>query len=77
MIQSDSDIKSTFGKTVRRIRYQLGISQEALADRCSLDRTYIGGIERGERNIGLVNIIRISEALDIPTAILFESFSDD
>lgn len=54
-----------FGKTVRRFREQQGLSQEALADLSHLHRTYIGGIERGERNIGLLNLLRIAKALNI------------
>ena len=45
-----------FGKKVKELRKQKGLSQEALALLCDLDRTYIGGVERGERNIGLINI---------------------
>jgi transcriptional regulator with XRE-family HTH domain len=47
------------------------MSQEAFADMCNLDRTYIGGIERGERNVALVNIEKIAGALQIPIAQLF------
>ena len=47
-------------------------SQEAFAEECDLDRTYMGGIERGERNLGLRNIERIAEALDITIAELME-----
>lgn len=43
----------------------LGFSQEELAARAELDRTYIGGVERGERNVGLINIHRIAKALDL------------
>ena len=63
-----------FGKTVKRLREQLGLSQERLAQLSGLHRTYIGGIERGERNIGLLNIVRLSKALDISPSILFEEF---
>ncbi len=57
------DPRTIFGSTVRSIRQRQGISQEDLADRCGLHRTYIGGIERGERNVGLINIIAIAAAL--------------
>ncbi len=50
------DIRSEFGKRVRELRARSGMSQELLADRSGLDRTYISGVERGERNISLVNI---------------------
>jgi transcriptional regulator with XRE-family HTH domain len=50
---------------VRRYRKALGLSQEAIADKCRLDRTYISGIERGKRNVSLVNIKTIEKALGI------------
>jgi transcriptional regulator with XRE-family HTH domain len=54
-----------FGQNVRLAREAKGLSQEVLAMRADLDRTYIGGVERGERNISLVNICRIAFALDV------------
>jgi transcriptional regulator with XRE-family HTH domain len=60
-----------FGKRVRDLRKRAGLSQEAFADLCELDRTYIGGIERGERNVSLLNIQRIAVALQIQTLELF------
>jgi transcriptional regulator with XRE-family HTH domain len=65
------DIRIRFGRALRRRRQKLGMSQEAFADMCNLDRTYIGGIERGERNVALVNIEKIAGALQIPIAQLF------
>lgn len=56
----------TFGETVRELRRAQGLSQEALAERAGLHRTYIGGIERGERNIALLNIIALARALSVP-----------
>jgi transcriptional regulator with XRE-family HTH domain len=53
-----------FGAAVRARRLELGMSQEDLAAACDLHRTYVGGIERGERNLSLLNIVRISRALD-------------
>ncbi len=61
----------TFGKTVRSIREDKNLSQEALAELAGLHRTYIGGVERGERNVGLLNILRISQALRTRPADLF------
>jgi transcriptional regulator with XRE-family HTH domain len=65
------DIRIRFGKAVRQRRHKLGVSQEAFADMCHLDRTYIGGIERGERNVALVNIEKIAKTLKLTIAELF------
>ena len=54
-----------FGNVVRSIRLDKGISQEALAELAGIDRSYMGGIERGEHNIALINIKRISDALEM------------
>jgi transcriptional regulator with XRE-family HTH domain len=59
------DIRTRFGRAVRQKRHKLGVSQEAFADLCGLDRTYIGGIERGERNVALVNIEKVAKALKL------------
>jgi transcriptional regulator with XRE-family HTH domain len=59
------DILKKFGKRVREERKKLDISQEELADRAGVHRTYIGMIERAERNITLINIHKISRALKI------------
>ena len=67
----DEAIKVAFGKRVRELRTEKGLSQEGLALACDLDRTYIGGIERGERNVGLVNIQKIAAALGVPLRELF------
>jgi transcriptional regulator with XRE-family HTH domain len=50
---------------VRSCRGKLSISQEELAARAGLDRTYVGGVERGERNISILNLLKIAEALEI------------
>lgn len=58
-------ILKRFGDRVRQLRKERELSQEAFAALCELDRTYIGGIERGERNVGLKNIEVIARALDV------------
>jgi transcriptional regulator with XRE-family HTH domain len=65
------DIRVRFGRALRRRREKLKVSQEAFADMCVLDRSYIGGVERGERNIGLVNIEKIAKTLRLTIADLF------
>lgn len=69
--QTKEKIKKTFGDRVRLLRNERGISQEQLALACGLDRTYIGGVERGERNISLINIYKIAEALGASVGDLF------
>ncbi|NJN60163.1 MAG: helix-turn-helix transcriptional regulator [Coleofasciculaceae cyanobacterium RL_1_1] len=53
------------GSRIREIRKAKGLSQEAFADKCNLDRTYIGGVERGERNISFLNLYTISSNLNL------------
>lgn len=65
------------GQNIRALRKQKGFSQEALAFEAELDRTYIGGIERGERNVSLLNICRIARALGVPPAILLDGIGYD
>lgn len=54
-----------FGARVRDLRAAIGLSQEELAERAGLHRTYIGGIERGERNLGVVNLLQLAKALRV------------
>ena len=70
-ISSNKTLKQ-FGERVRHLRGDKGLSQESFANLCDLDRTYIGGIERGERNVSLLNIERIASALQVPISELFE-----
>ena len=58
------DILTRYGQAVRKIRLERGISQEELADRCGLHRTYISDIEFGKRNLSLENIERIAISLN-------------
>jgi transcriptional regulator with XRE-family HTH domain len=72
MRKNDTTLRK-FGQAVREGRAQLGISQEELAARAGLDRTYVGGVERGERNVSLLNITRIANALEVPVKKLFDN----
>lgn len=64
MVRS-KDILVRFGEHVRRLRKAKGLSQEGFAHECGLDRTYVGGIERGERNVALRNIERLAKSLGV------------
>ncbi|MCH8331862.1 MAG: helix-turn-helix transcriptional regulator [Bacteroidetes bacterium] len=72
-MNKSNDILKRFGRRVKAIRQQKGIaSQMALALKSGLDRTYIGGIERGERNVALKNIEKIAKALGVSLDELFK-----
>ena len=60
------------GASISRLREAEGISQEELAERCGLHRTYIGSVERGERNVSLNNIVRIAKALRTKASVMVE-----
>ena len=68
---SDEKILTQFGKAVHAQRAKLKISQEELAERAGLHRTYISDIERGSRNVSLLNIHQIAKALELSTVELF------
>jgi transcriptional regulator with XRE-family HTH domain len=68
----ESQLLQNFGDRVRALRLDLGVSQEKLALDCGLDRTYISGIERGKRNVSLVNIHRLADALGVPASDLLK-----
>ena len=61
-----------FGKKVHSVRNEQKISQEKLAELSELDRTYISSVERGQRNISILNIIKIADALDVTASSLLE-----
>jgi len=65
------DIRIRFGRAIRRIREEQEINQEEAAERCGLHRTYYSGIERGVRNVSLVNIERIAKGLETTLPDLF------
>lgn len=66
------NVQLAFGEKVRALRKERNISQEALANLAELDRSYIGGVERGERNISIANIMNIAVALDVNIRDLFD-----
>jgi len=68
-------VKSRFGDRLRQLRDERGYSQEALAERAGLHRNYVGGVERGERNVALENIVKLAKALSVKPADLFTDFS--
>jgi len=70
-----STVKVLFGKRVRELRKLRGWSQEEFGLKVALDRSYIGGVERGERNVSLENICLIAAALDVVPSQLFEGWS--
>ncbi len=67
----ETDIRARFGRRLREIRQERGLSQEELAFRAGLHRTYVSSAERGQRNVGLVNVERLAQALDIEIGELF------
>lgn len=71
-MRKNVSIQQKFGNRVRKLRKSKGWSQEEFADQCGLHRTYIGAIERGERNVSLNNIHAIAKALDISVKDLFD-----
>jgi len=60
------------GQTIRLIRHKKGYSQESVALACDLDRSYFGGIERGEHNVAVINLEKIATALDVDIRYLFK-----
>ncbi|HEX7154354.1 MAG TPA: helix-turn-helix transcriptional regulator [Thermoanaerobaculia bacterium] len=70
------EILRLFGERLRELRTERNISQERLAELAGLDRNYIGQIERAERNVALVNIVKIAQALEIAPAELFATLTE-
>ena len=70
-----TDPRASFGKQVRKLRLERRLSQEKLAELADLHRNYVGGVERGERNIAILNIVALAHALRVKPAKLLESLS--
>lgn len=70
--RDEPDYKAAFGQAVRKLRHELGMSQEELAELASIHRTYVGDIERGKRNISLHNMLRLSTAFNVPLSRLIQ-----
>ena len=68
-------VKSRFGTRLRQLRDERGYSQEELAERAGLPRNYVGGVQRGERNVALENIVKLAKALSVKPGDLFTDFS--
>jgi transcriptional regulator with XRE-family HTH domain len=73
-LNHSSYVKSRFGFAIKQRRQEIGISQEVLAERAGLHRTYIGDIERGVRNLSLENIEKLAKALQLPISDLFAKY---
>lgn len=72
----ESILLSTFGQKIKFLRLQKGLSQEQLAHLANLDRTYVSSVERGKRNVSLINIYKLADALNIQVGLLFNLQSD-
>jgi transcriptional regulator with XRE-family HTH domain len=72
MPNGGDDLRKQFGDHVRSVRAARGYSQEELADRSGLNRTYVGSVERGERNVSLLNIHKLAAALGVAPSTLLD-----
>jgi len=75
--KAKNQVLLAFGQAVKTRRLELGLSQEAFAEKAQLHRTYIGGVERGKRNVALLNMIQIAQALELTPEEFLEKVSDN
>lgn len=66
-------LRTLFGRNVRRLRTEQGLTQAVLAAQAGINRSYLGGVERGQRRIGIENIARLAQALGVSADVLFRS----
>ncbi|MCL4429726.1 MAG: helix-turn-helix domain-containing protein [Chloroflexi bacterium] len=77
MEKNKNKILVAFGQAVRKRRLEIGLTQESFADKSQLHRTYIGGVERGKRNVALLNLIQIAQALELTPEEFLERVSEN
>lgn len=69
----NNEYLEAFGKRIRELRFSTGLSQEKMALKIGMDRTYYSSVEAGKRNIALINIKKIADGLGVPVSTLFEN----
>jgi len=73
MAIDQNKVQKRLGEVIRAKRLEMGLSQEEFATQCGIHRTYMGAVERGERNISLLNIVRIANGLKVKPSELFNA----
>lgn len=77
MENDKNKILIAFGQAIRKRRLEIGLTQESFAEKSQLHRTYIGGVERGKRNVALLNLIQIAQALELTPEKFLERVSEN